>query len=151
MGAHSGRIDLYAKENLPAVHPVEHQPIRDEREGAEEERLECRAEGIEYARAQIDEEAALDEVLAEMGHEIGGDGVRSDDNEREGDPAPAAHIDDPREGGEEQKADSAGEERPGGGPDAFYDGADAGEVKEKPEGDERCRRNEKSAKRKARG
>ena len=44
--------------------------------------------------------------------------------------AVALHLDEPAERGQEEEADAAAEQRPGGRPDALHDRADAGEVEQ---------------------
>ena len=125
-----------AEEEAFAEHPVEDEPVGDEGEGAEEGGLGGGAAEVEEAKAKMDAEAAFYKIFAEVGDEVGGDGVHADDDEGEGDAAILFDVDDPGEGGEEEEADAAGEEGPGRGPDALDDGADAGEVKEEAGGDE---------------
>ncbi len=71
-----------------------------------------------------------------MRHKIRGDGVDADNDERKGEAAVVLNVDDPGEDGEIEEADPAAPKGPGGGPDAFDDGADAGEVEEETGGHE---------------
>jgi hypothetical protein len=52
-----------------------------------------------------------------MRHEVRGDGVRADDDQRKRDAAMLADIDDPGKCREKEKADAAAEQRPRGSPD----------------------------------
>ena len=138
---------LDADEDLVAEHPEEEKPIDAQAEGTEQERLKRGAEEAEGSLAEMDAEAALHEVLEEVGDEVGGNGVDADDDEREGEAAVVFDVDEPGEDGEVEEADAAAPEHPGGGPDAFDDRADAGEVEEQASGHEGSGGEEEAAER----
>ena len=70
----------------------------------------------------------LEEAFPEVGDDVGEDGVHADHDEWEHGAMPLADVGDEVESGEEECAPTATDEDPGGGPDAFDAGADAGEV-----------------------
>ena len=90
---------LDADEDLVAEHPEEQEPIDGEGKDAEQEGLKGGAEEAEDSLAEIDAEAALDEVFEEVCHEVGGDGVDADDDEWEGEAAVLLDVDQPGEDG----------------------------------------------------
>ena len=64
-----------------------------------------------------------DEAVQRFSHHIGGDRVRADDDQHVGPGFPASDIDDRIERGQQGIAPPAREQRPGGRPNSFDDGA----------------------------
>src|SRR5688572_25527189 len=71
---------------------------------------------------------AEDEVFPKVRDAVDEDGVHADNDEREGPAAVGVDVDDGVKRGEDEEAPTGAEHGPGGSPDAFDDGVEAGEM-----------------------
>src|SRR5262249_49616541 len=107
-----------AQEDLAPVHPEKHQPIRQQDGDPLQERLQPTTEKTEEMGTQVNMEGTHDEFLEKVGHQIGGDGIHSDDDQRERPFTPAFHLNNPAEGGQQQETSASAKQGPARGPDA---------------------------------
>ena len=71
--------DSDPEEDLPSPHPEQHKPKYEQCGCAEQERLKGRSENLEAVRPEVRLQRAHDEALKEMGDDVGGNGIRPDD------------------------------------------------------------------------
>ena len=86
--------------------------------------LEGRAKQLERRTSEVREERLGDEVLERPAHDVDGNRVGADDEQRERPPLPSLQLDDGVEGREHQDHEAAAVERVRGGPDPLDDGID---------------------------
>src|SRR5215218_7205900 len=83
------RIVSDSDEELPAVHPVQHQPEDQQRQPAHDDRLVCGAEHLKSAPAEMRPERLRRVLLGDVYDDVHCDGVQADDEEGEAPAAPA--------------------------------------------------------------
>src|ERR1700751_202275 len=115
---------------LSAVHPVKHQPVRQQNRSAKHERIQAGAKEDKWPLAQVGTQTAKREIFAEMRDQISCNGIRSDHNERERQLPIISDVDDPSERCKKKKAQAAAEQCPTRRPNPLYDGADASEMQQ---------------------
>ena|SRR5271170_5158726 len=134
-----------AEEDLPLVHPEQEKPVSQHDGDAEQERFKPRPEDLKNFVAEVNVEAADDEVFPKMRDEVCSNGIHAYDNQGEGPSAVVLDINDPGECDKKKEADASAEECPAWGPYALYDGADSCEVKQQSGGQKSESGDEESA------
>jgi len=116
-----GPMLSYPQEDLPPVHPVKYCPEAGQQSPSLHERLDPTPEDFEHMWPEVDPEGVNKEALEQVRHAISRDGVHPDHDERERPLLPALDLNQPAESGEEEEADTAAKQNPGGRPDTLHD------------------------------
>ncbi len=132
-------------EYLLLIHPIQNQPVGQQRQHSKKERLQRSAHPIQKTHAQVNLEAALHKLPAPLRHHVSRNRVHSHHHQRKRNLAILLHINDPRERREKNESHAAAPKHPGRRPDALHNRANPGEVQQQCRRHQRNRRNQKSA------
>ena len=116
---------LNPEEDFAAVHPPEEQPLDEQHADPEEEWFESGPGKLKQRGAEVAREGSGDEVVEEMGDEVGGDGVHADHDEEERPGAAIPDVHDEIERGEKEKTPAARKKHPTRRPNPFHHWADS--------------------------